>query len=112
MWDLEHDDNYVLTLEGNTGYDRNETIMCLAYNENSKVLAGGTNMGNIALWKYCPPAGNSKVDGDEKWKLQAPATVDGPVRQIEVTVCGEEEFDWLVLLHRWWRGLKSDIHKS
>ncbi|BFZ17235.1 hypothetical protein BsWGS_20274 [Bradybaena similaris] len=83
MWDLEHDDNYVLTLEGNPGFDRNEAIMSLAFNENSMVLAGGTNMGNIALWKYSPPAGSRKVDGEEMWKPQAPATIDGPARQIE-----------------------------
>ena len=41
-------------------------------------------MGNIAMWKYSPMIGYRKVDGDEKWKLQAPATVEGPVRQIKV----------------------------
>lgn len=88
MWDLEHDDNYVLTLEGNPGFDRNEAIMSLAFNENSMVLAGGTNMGNIALWKYSPPAGSRKVDGETMWKPQAPATIDGPARQIEVSISG------------------------
>ena len=82
MWDLEQDDNYILTLEGHSGYDNNEAIMCLAYHDG--VLAGGTNMGNVALWKYSPPPGR-KVDGDEKWKLQAPATVEGPIRQISVS---------------------------
>ncbi|CAL1531559.1 unnamed protein product [Lymnaea stagnalis] len=83
MWDLEQDDNYILTLEGNSGYDSNETIMCLAYNKDTGMLAGGTNLGNVALWKYSPPSGGRKVDGDEKWKLQPPATVEGPIRQIE-----------------------------
>ncbi|GFS01827.1 intraflagellar transport protein 140 homolog [Elysia marginata] len=84
MWDLDQDDNYILTLEGHSGYDSgNEAIMCLAYNSGTGVLAGGTNMGNVALWKYTPPAAGRKIDGDEKWRLQAPATVEGPVRQIE-----------------------------
>ena len=48
----------------------------------SATLAGGTNMGNIALWKYSPPLGKKKVDGEQKWKLQTPATVEGPVRQV------------------------------
>ncbi|GFO12432.1 intraflagellar transport protein 140 homolog, partial [Plakobranchus ocellatus] len=84
MWDLDQDDNYILTLEGHSGYDAStEAIMCLAYNSGTGVLAGGTNMGNVALWKYTPPLPGRKVDGDEKWRLQAPATVEGPVRQIE-----------------------------
>ncbi|XP_059152845.1 intraflagellar transport protein 140 homolog [Physella acuta] len=83
MWDLDQDDNYILTLEGNSGYNTTETIMCLAYNKESGVLAGGTNLGNIALWKFSAVAGSRKLEGDEKWKLQPPATVEGPVRQIE-----------------------------
>ena len=51
----------------------------------SATLAGGTNMGNIALWKYAPPGGKKKVDGEQKWKLQTPATVEGPVRQVVVS---------------------------
>lgn len=48
-------------------------------------MAGGTNMGNIALWKYSPPLGSRKVDGEQKWKLQAPATVEGCVRNLQVS---------------------------
>lgn len=47
-------------------------------------LAGGTNMGNVALWKYSPPLTGKVVDGEMKWKLQAPATVEGPIKQIRV----------------------------
>ncbi|XP_041362442.1 intraflagellar transport protein 140 homolog [Gigantopelta aegis] len=83
LWDLDLDDNYVLSLDGHSSYDQNETIICLAYNAERGIIAGGTNMGNIAMWKYSPTAGYRKVDGDEKWKLQAPATVEGPVRQIK-----------------------------
>lgn len=48
------------------------------------MLAGGTNMGDIALWKWSPPIGGKKVEGEQKWKLQAPATVEGSIRQVEV----------------------------
>lgn len=41
-------------------------------------------MGNVALWKYSPPLGGKVVDGEMKWKLQAPATVEGPIKQIRV----------------------------
>ena len=42
-------------------------------------------MGNIALWKYSPPTTGRKVDGENKWKLQTPATVEGPVQQVHVS---------------------------
>lgn len=41
-------------------------------------------MGNVALWKYSPPLTGKVVDGEMKWKLQAPATVEGPIKQIRV----------------------------
>ncbi|KAK3579473.1 hypothetical protein CHS0354_028282 [Potamilus streckersoni] len=83
MLDIDNEDNYVLSLEGHSGYDPNENILCLAYSQAKGVLAGGTNMGNIALWKYAPPLGGKKVDSEQKWKLQTPATVEGPIRQIQ-----------------------------
>ena len=43
-------------------------------------------MGDIALWKWSPPIGGKKVDGELKWKLQAPATVEGTVKQVEVSL--------------------------
>ncbi|XP_071106694.1 intraflagellar transport protein 140 homolog [Haliotis cracherodii] len=82
MWDLEQDDNYVLSLDAHSSYDSNESIMCVAYCAEKGMLAGGTNMGNVALWKF-HPTNNRKIEGEDKWKLQAPATVEGPVRQIQ-----------------------------
>ncbi|XP_060569057.1 intraflagellar transport protein 140 homolog [Ruditapes philippinarum] len=82
MWELENEENYILHLDGHSGYDPNENITCLAFSEKKGTLAGGTNMGNVALWKYTPPVGNKKVDGEQKWKLQTPATVEGPVSQV------------------------------
>ncbi|XP_052768007.1 intraflagellar transport protein 140 homolog [Mya arenaria] len=83
MWDLENEENYILHLDGHSGYDSNENITCLAFCDNKGVLAGGTNMGNVALWKFSPPPSGKKVDGEIKWKLQTPATVEGPVQQVQ-----------------------------
>lgn len=82
MWDLEQEDNYILSLEGHNSYDHNESITCISYCPEKGTLAGGTNMGNVALWKYSPPLTGKVVDGEMKWKLQAPATVEGPIKQI------------------------------
>lgn len=31
MWDLEREDNYILSLEGHNSYDHNESITCISY---------------------------------------------------------------------------------
>ena len=53
------------------------------------ILAAGTNMGNIALWKFTPSLSGKKREGEDLWSLQAPATVEGPVRKVEVSVKGK-----------------------
>ncbi|XP_076446737.1 intraflagellar transport protein 140 homolog [Babylonia areolata] len=83
MWDLEHNDNYVLTLDGHSSYDQNESLLCVGYSEEKATLAAGTNMGNIALWKFAPSPPGKKKEGEELWTLMPPATVEGPVRTIE-----------------------------
>ena len=42
------------------------------------ILAGGTNKGHIAFWKYNPSR------PDEPWDLQSPSEVDGCVQCIKV----------------------------
>ncbi|ESO81986.1 hypothetical protein LOTGIDRAFT_223604 [Lottia gigantea] len=82
MWDLASEDNFVLNLDSHNAYDDNETIICISYCAENGTLAGGTNNGNIALWKYSPNLG--KVGDEESmWRLQSPPVVDGPVRQVE-----------------------------
>lgn len=83
LWDLEQNDNYVLSLEGHSSYDSNESLLCVGYNPERGILASGTNMGNIALWKFSPPAPGHKKEGEDLWSLQVPATVEGPVRKID-----------------------------
>ncbi|KAH9494870.1 hypothetical protein Btru_015870 [Bulinus truncatus] len=83
IWDLEQDDNYILSLDGNSSFDVNEVIVCLAYNKETGVLAGGTNLGSIAFWKFSQHLLNSKIDGSEKWSLQSPASVEGAIRKVE-----------------------------
>ena len=47
------------------------------------LLAAGTNMGNIALWKFSAFSSVGTRESEELWILQAPATVDGPVRVLK-----------------------------
>ncbi|XP_050392806.2 intraflagellar transport protein 140 homolog [Patella vulgata] len=82
MWDLASEDNYVLNLDSSNSYDANETIICISYCHEKGTLAGGTNMGNIALWKYSPSLGK-EGDAESMWKLQSPPVVDGQITQVQ-----------------------------
>jgi hypothetical protein len=31
MWDLDNEDNYILSLDGHNSYDPNENVMCISY---------------------------------------------------------------------------------
>lgn len=47
MWDLDNEENYILHLDGHTGYDPNEKITCLAYCEKK-----GKNI-SLSVCKLC-----------------------------------------------------------
>ena len=34
MWDVDKEENFVLNLEGQSGYSRDELITCIAYSSN------------------------------------------------------------------------------
>lgn len=53
------------------------------------VIAAGTNLGNVALWRYSNP---SSVEEDERcWRLQPPALVEGSIVHIMVG-CSKTNF--------------------
>ena len=41
MWDLDNEENYILSLDGHSGYDPNENITCLAFS---------TSKGMFFVW--------------------------------------------------------------
>ena len=47
------------------------------------VLAGGTGAGHVAMWKYSPLMG-SRVEPEDRWKLQPPSTIHGTISQLAV----------------------------
>ena len=56
--------------------------MCLG------VLAGGTGAGHVACWKYAPALGAAALrqEPEDRWKIQPPSTVDGPVSDLAVSL--------------------------
>ena len=49
------------------------------------ILAGGTDRGRVAMWKYAPAPGllARKQDSETKWKLQPPSDLEGSILQIK-----------------------------
>ncbi|KAM6951358.1 intraflagellar transport protein 140 homolog [Aplochiton taeniatus] len=82
LWDLERDDNYVLSLDESLGFERGEMLNCVSYCAGKEILAAGTNLGRVALWKMVAQA-NSRTDTKAQWKLQTPTEIEGNVTQLQ-----------------------------
>lgn len=46
------------------------------------ILAGGTNMGKVAMWHAVKHKSN--VDGEKRWELFPPSIIQEPVLQLQV----------------------------
>ncbi|XP_069011880.1 intraflagellar transport protein 140 homolog [Embiotoca jacksoni] len=83
LWDLERDDNYVLSLDENVGFERGEMINCVSYCAGKEILAAGTNHGRIAMWRMVVQPGMTRGDTKAQWKLQTPTEIQGNVTQLQ-----------------------------
>ncbi|XP_068452167.1 intraflagellar transport protein 140 homolog, partial [Clinocottus analis] len=83
LWDLDGDDNYVLSLNETLGFERGEIINCVAYCAAKEMLTAGTSHGRIAMWKMVVQAGGSRGDTKAQWKLQTPTEIEGNVIQLQ-----------------------------
>lgn len=83
LWDLDGDDNYVLSLNETLGFERGEVINCVAYCAAKAILAAGTSHGRIAMWKMVLQLSGSRGDNKAQWKLQTPTEVEGNVIQLQ-----------------------------
>uniref|UniRef100_A0A3B3IEM7 Intraflagellar transport 140 n=1 Tax=Oryzias latipes TaxID=8090 RepID=A0A3B3IEM7_ORYLA len=79
LWDLDRDDNYILSLDETLGFDRGELINCVSYCSAKEILAAGTSNGRIAMWKKF----SSRSDTKTQWKLQTPTEIEGNVTQLQ-----------------------------
>ncbi|XP_034564169.1 intraflagellar transport protein 140 homolog [Notolabrus celidotus] len=83
LWDLERDDNYVLSLDETLGFERGEMINCVSYCAGKEILAAGTTHGRIAIWRMVVQPDSSRGDTKAQWKLQTPTEVEGNVTQLQ-----------------------------
>ncbi|XP_028845087.1 intraflagellar transport protein 140 homolog isoform X2 [Denticeps clupeoides] len=82
LWDLEKDDNYVLSLDESLGFEKGELLNCVSYCPAKEILAAGTNKGHVALWRMVAES-NQKAVTATQWKLQSPTEVEGNVTQLQ-----------------------------
>ncbi|PWA21906.1 hypothetical protein CCH79_00015610 [Gambusia affinis] len=86
IWDLERDENYVLSLDETLGFKKGEMINCVSYCAAKEILAAGTSKGRIAMWKMVmEPMSSSNYRADAKalWKLQNPTEIHGNVTELQ-----------------------------
>ncbi|NWR42554.1 IF140 protein, partial [Regulus satrapa] len=85
FWDLDRDENYVLSLDVQFGFEGEECINCVSYCSAKGILAAGTSKGRVAMWKKAAGSDQSTwaSEGKEKWKFQASTELEGNVTQIK-----------------------------
>ncbi|NXK69902.1 IF140 protein, partial [Sylvietta virens] len=85
FWDLDRDENYVLSLDVQFGFEGGECINCVSYCSAKGILAAGTSKGRVAMWKKAARSDQSTwaLEGKEKWKFQASTELEGNVTQIK-----------------------------
>ncbi|XP_063790737.1 intraflagellar transport protein 140 homolog isoform X2 [Pseudophryne corroboree] len=84
FWDLERDDNYVLFLDQQLGFETEEVINCISYCAAKGTLAAGTSKGRVAMWHKVTDVRKSlRTDGKDCWKLKTPTELDGNIAQIK-----------------------------
>ncbi|KAM9305481.1 intraflagellar transport protein 140 homolog [Gastrophryne carolinensis] len=81
FWDLERDDNYVLFLDEQLGFEVEETINCISFCTSKAILAAGTSKGRIAMWSKV--GRGEKLDGKDSWRLKTPTELEGSISQIQ-----------------------------
>ncbi|XP_028669859.1 intraflagellar transport protein 140 homolog [Erpetoichthys calabaricus] len=85
LWDLERDENYVLSLDENLGFEVGETLNCVSYCSAKGILAAGTSRGRIAMWRKVgfSSHGIQKLEGKGQWVLQTPVETEGNIIQLK-----------------------------
>ncbi|KAF4798498.1 hypothetical protein TURU_063179 [Turdus rufiventris] len=85
FWDFDRDENYVLSLDVQFGFEGGECINCVSYCSAKGILAAGTSKGRVAMWKKTAGSDQSTwaLEGKEKWKFQASTELEGNITQIK-----------------------------
>ncbi|XP_061563720.1 intraflagellar transport protein 140 homolog [Cololabis saira] len=83
LWDLDKDENYILSLDETLGFERGEMINSISYCAAKEILAAGTSQGRIAIWRMVVQPRSSRRDTKYLWKLQTPTEIEGNVTLLQ-----------------------------
>ncbi|XP_078482947.1 intraflagellar transport protein 140 homolog [Ciona intestinalis] len=78
LWDLVNGDNFALLLDENMGFEKGESINNVSYLPGKGVLSAGTSGGRIAMWNSVAIGKDSKVEAEDRWKLQSAISLEIP----------------------------------
>ena len=90
LWNLDSGDNFVLTGSTSAG-GHSEFISSLSWCSAKSVLAAGTNLGNIIMWRHSSLADTKEIgpDNEESWQQE-------PTSQVSVVmtskICPNTEY--------------------
>ncbi|NWI93338.1 IF140 protein, partial [Pitta sordida] len=85
FWDLDRDENYVLSPDVQFGFEGGECFNCVSYCSAKGLLASGTSKGRVAMWRRAAGSEQSTrpLEGKERWRFQASTELEGNVTQIK-----------------------------
>uniref|UniRef100_A0A1I7W7G8 WD_REPEATS_REGION domain-containing protein n=1 Tax=Heterorhabditis bacteriophora TaxID=37862 RepID=A0A1I7W7G8_HETBA len=67
IWDLDTDENGIISLQTSKGFDAEDVIMCVAYSKRKGIISAGTADGKIANWKRR----HGEATLEDTWRLQS-----------------------------------------
>jgi intraflagellar transport protein 140 len=88
LWNLKEDKNYYLTLADAdlTGRLLRDKVICAAYHEKKRILAGGTQEGRIVMWKSKSLATGEAPGSSDGWEPLLPVTLsNSPITDVRWT---------------------------
>uniref|UniRef100_A0A182QMN5 Uncharacterized protein n=1 Tax=Anopheles farauti TaxID=69004 RepID=A0A182QMN5_9DIPT len=92
VWDIETNDNYVLSMELAAGTDRSavgataaqEAFTCVAYCADTQTLSAGTNQGQLYTWRRAAGGGTGRTyaNAEHQWQLTNVTPVRGTIKSL------------------------------
>ncbi|KIH67333.1 tetratricopeptide repeat protein [Ancylostoma duodenale] len=79
VWDLETEENGIISLQSAKGFDGEDGILCMDYSKRKGMISAGTLKGKVANWKH--RSGESTVENS--WRLQNGNQVGEKITSIE-----------------------------
>eukprot|EP00743_Colponemidia_sp_Colp-15_P005070 GILK01005459.1.p1 GENE.GILK01005459.1~~GILK01005459.1.p1 ORF type:complete len:1424 (+),score=370.05 GILK01005459.1:129-4400(+) len=81
LWNLEVEENYILSLADVSTRFSTDRILSVAYNPRKRVLACGTKEGKVITWRYLDNLGSTA--NEQAWAPLPPNALSDPITELE-----------------------------